>query len=695
MIVANQKISSNQNQEIRWLGQRPATWLSWVICLSSLILAPAGLILENLNIPYRDLLKVRTYPIQALYAVSLPIVGALIITFKPKQPIGWLLSVAGGLMAIATASRQYAVYGLITNPGSLPIGNLVGWCYLWSWMVADILTLLIFLLFPTGYSLTRRWRWLLWLAGIGGSLIVIPVAVLSWGFRGVRLVTIKPNEMMGSSMALVLLGVGLIVIVALGSVISLVVRFRRARGEERFQLKWFVYAVVLFTFAASINFIAYATENNLFIDLLNILTYLTFSWLIASIAIAILKYHLYDIDILINRTLVYGSLTAGVAGLYILMVVGLGSLLRTENNLVSSLVATIVIALLFQPLRQRLQRAVNRLIFGQRDEPYRVLSTLGQRLETLSPPNELLPGIIETIAHSLKLPFAQIEWQTDATNQTIIGYGEASQDYKLWRVPLVYQAETVGELALAPRGRGEEFSPADQHLLQDLSRQLGVAVHAVRLTHDLQRSRAKLVTTREEERRRLRRDLHDGLGPSLAALNLQAGTIRSLISSNPTAAQTMIEEWRIGLKASIAEIRRLVYELRPPALDELGLVGAIRDYVGKYESSSGLAFEIIAPDQLLLLPAAVEVAAYRIVQEAITNVLKHSQAAKCQITFQFEAVLTVIIEDNGTGIADMATKGVGMISMRERAEELGGSCIIENLASSGTRVVARLPLPEN
>jgi signal transduction histidine kinase len=157
----------------------------------------------------------------------------------------------------------------------------------------------------------------------------------------------------------------------------------------------------------------------------------------------------------------------------------------------------------------------------------------------------------------------------------------------------------------------------------------------------------------------------------------------------------MIEEWRMGLKASIAEIRRLVYELRPPALDELGLVGAIRDYVGKYESSSGLAIEIIAPDRLLLLPAAVEVAAYRIVQEAITNVLKHAQATKCQITFQFEAVLTVIIEDNGTGIADMATKGVGMISMRERAEELGGSCIIENLANSGTRVVARLPLPEN
>ncbi len=199
------------------------------------------------------------------------------------------------------------------------------------------------------------------------------------------------------------------------------------------------------------------------------------------------------------------------------MVGYLGALFRTGSTLPISLVATGLVAVLFQPLRELLQRGVNRLLYGQRDEPYRVVSRLGQRLEATLAPEAVLPTIVETVAQALKLPYAAITWQQDGAVVNAATFGKAVDE--LLHLPLSYQSELIGELVLAPRGPGEFFTPADRALLSDLARQAGVAAHAVRLTADLQRltgelqqSRTELVTTREEERRRLRRDLHDGQG---------------------------------------------------------------------------------------------------------------------------------------------------------------------------------------
>ena len=274
-------------------------------------------------------------------------------------------------------------------------------------------------------------------------------------------------------------------------------------------------------------------------------------------------------------------------------------------------------------------------------------------------------------------------------------------------MPLAYQGEVIGQLLLVPRAPGEAFSPADHRLLDDLARQAGIAVHAVRLTTDLQRSRQRLVTAREEERRRLRRDLHDGLGATLAALNLQAGTIRNLISHDPAAADALVVELRAELRAAIADIRRLVYDLRPPALDELGLVGAIRARAAQYHTSAGGSAEdgalpkpdeilqvlVDAPEQLPPLPAAVEVATYRIVQEALTNVVRHARARTCIIRLDMSEGLRLEIADDGIGLPAEVGAGVGLRSMHERAAELGGTCVIETKPQSGTHVLVHLPLP--
>lgn len=488
--------------------------------------------------------------------------------------------------------------------------------------------------------------------------------------------------------------------------LALLYRYRRrATPLQRQQIKWVVFTAAIVVGAVSLYnlglnvlpsyFPALSVSPQLH-QLASALALRLLSVLIPlSIGVALLRYRLWDIDILINRTLVYGVLTLSTVALYILIVVGLGTLLQAKGNLGLALLATGLVAVLFQPLRTRLQRAVNQLIYGERDDPYRVISRLGQRLEAALAPETVLPTIVETVAQALRLPYAAITLQQGEEVLTAASYGSARGE--LVRLPLVYQHEQVGELVLAPRAAGERFSPADRALLEDLARQAGMAAHAVRLTADLkrltvdlQRERERLVTAREEERRRLRRDLHDGLGPTLATITVKAEAASDAITVEPTQARRLLEDLIGQAQTAISDIRRLVYNLRPPALDDLGLVAAIRAQALHYDLP-GLHVSIEAPMPLPEQSAAVEVAAYRIVQEALTNVVRHANARSCLIRLTCDGALLLEITDDGCGIAASRRAGVGLRSMRERAEEVGGTCVVEALPDKGTRVRASLP----
>lgn len=258
---------------------------------------------------------------------------------------------------------------------------------------------------------------------------------------------------------------------------------------------------------------------------------------------------------------------------------------------------------------------------------------------------------------------------------------------------LTYQNEHVGELILSPRAAGDSFSTADLNLVTIIARQAGIAVHNLRLTNDLQRSREKLVTAQEEERRRLRRDLHDGIGPTLASFSQRLDTAIRLASGNMDASVEIMKELKGEIKSTVSEIRRLVYALRPPVLDEFGLVTAIREHVAPYTGPNNLQLTLDVSEPMPLLPAAVEVAAYRIALEAFTNIVNHAQASTCHIQLNVQNhSLWLEISDNGKGITSETHMGVGFASMRERAEELGGECTIESIPSGGTRICARLPI---
>src|SRR5215203_5346584 len=665
-----------------------------------------------------------------------PTIGALIVSRLPRNPIGWILCGVGLLYQIRHFTLAYADYALATNLG-LPWGEYLAWFSTWIGFAGLILAgVFLILLFPDGRLPSRRWRVVAWMAVSGAAL-----AALADGFYPGRLTTHgyaeNPLEAMGfigsglttfgSLAASKVLASALLLVSTLAALLSLAVRLSRARGDERQQLKWFSYAAVPAAVCITVFLVEVMISNystNLMFMIMNTLSaryeVFTTSSYVPAVAllvlpvftyIAILRYHLYDIDILINRTLVYGALTACVIGVYVLAVGGLSVLFEAQGKPGVSLLATVVAALLIQPLRSRLQLGINRLLYGERDDPSAVTSRLGRRLEATLAPEAVLPTVVETIAEALRLPYAAILLKEGEGFRSGAAYGSPTTESEV--LPLVYQREEIGRLVIATRAPGEGFSDADRRLLEDFTRQAEVAVHAVRLSADLQRSRQRLVATREEERRRLRRDLHDGLGPTLGALTLGLDTTRlALAQEEPKAVEALLLELKSQTQEAVSDVRRLVYGLRPPALDDLGLVPAILQQASSHgllaenlpngrasglsHSKNELVFQVEASDDLPSLPAAVEVACYRIAQEAITNAARHSGASSCRLSLsvdEADGALQLEVADNGTGISEDRSAGVGMSSMRERAEELGGAFTIGALPEGGTSLLARLPLP--
>jgi signal transduction histidine kinase len=405
-----------------------------------------------------------------------------------------------------------------------------------------------------------------------------------------------------------------------------------------------------------------------------------------AIAQAVLRRRLWSRDAFINRTLVYGGLTAVLLTVFVAVAGGLGGALSADRNLLS-LVGAGLVAVLFAQLRDRLQRGVNRLMYGRRDEPYEVMAELGRKLESSLAAESVLPTLVRTVADSLSLPYAAIELEGDPAPAAETG----SRQPAAVRIPLVYGTERVGELVVGPRSAGTQLSQPELELLQNLARQASPAVHAVHLTRDLQSARERLVNSREEERRRIRRDLHDGLGPTLASMTLQADAARESLDADPAAARRILDDLVEQLQESTADIRRLVYELRPPALDDLGLSGALRSHLDRADSEN-LHMHLDLPEDLPPLPAAVEVAAFRIAQEAVANVVHHAGATSCSVSLKVaDELLTVEVSDDGSGIPAVPNAGIGLRSMRERAHELGGECLVSNRPDGGTRVLARLP----
>lgn len=685
------------------MSEKTARRLSWSIAVIAVAVVMSGLVISihAMIVSGRGVTFSHQFFTPVL-TMTYGVVGALVASRHPRNPIGWIFCAIGFLSALNMLAVGYALYSELVMP--IPGTGLARWLNRWVWIPNVILPLtFVLLMFPNGRLPSRRWLMVAWASALGIATFTVsvalhPVALPAMGIRLANPIGIAGSEAVFN--ALIDVAAPLLLVGIVGSIASIVVRFRGSADIERTQLRVLALTVIAAVIAGVLlGLIPWLIQPDdpVAQELSIVMTDLVVIAIVVATGVAILRYRLWDIHIIINRTLVYGLLTALIVALYVVIVGVMGRLLQAGGSLPVSLLGTGIVAISFQPLRERLQRSVNRLMYGERDDPYAVLGRLSKRLEVVVASQSVLPTIVETVADALKLPYAAIALkdgeQVSIAAEYLRPLAAAPRNANEVEIlPLVYQLEVIGQLILAPRSPGESFSDADQRLLETIARQAGVATYNVRLTQDLQRSRERLVTTREEERRRLRRDLHDGLGPVLAAMSFKLDAIHNLADRDAAAVKRMAIELKTQMQESLVDIRRIAYGLRPPALDELGLVGALRAHITSHNQVQGLQITLEAPENPPPLPAAVEVAAYRIALEAMNNVSRHAEAHHCYVRLSLPDDLCLEILDDGRGLPGAVRTGVGLISMRERAEELGGRCTAEALPQGGTGIKARLPL---
>lgn len=624
--------------------------------------------------PYSTVIAVETVAM-----LPLAMVGASAVRAAPRNIVGWLLLAGGTFMPVATASYLYARAAFDAGR-DLPLASLAGWLDGWPWVPAQLAVALFApLLFPDGRLPSRRWRPVIVIDVVICALLVVSTlfdpGLLDWPHR------VNPTGMPG--------GFGdvahaLMVVIALVAPMTLVgaIGFElRQRGATDpaaravfrlvrpavwlLTLSWWVCVLVLALGRPSLYALPFESLGMTAVGIT--------CW------VAIRRYGLFDARSVVRRGLVYGALSACVLAVYGVVTVLLVRLGAEHAATPVALVAAVAIAV---PLHARLQGVANRLVYGVRDDPVAALLALGDQLEGSAATDEILPASVRSLRRTLRLRHVAV-----STASGIVGEDGSAGGGQVEEFPLVHAGERVGTLRVGLDPGDSRLDAQRKALLTGLTRPVAAAVRADSLRRDLAVSHERLVSATEEERKRLRRDLHDGLGPTLSSAVLGASRAHALLATRPDAAAQQLDLLTRQLQEAVADVRRLVYDLRPPALDHLGLVGALREH-----AESVGHFSVIGPDALTL-PAATEVATYRIAMEAMTNAARHGRLREgtVEIVTQGDA-LRLTVTDDGVGLPHGFRGGVGITSMRERAAELGGSFDIAAQPDGGTKVEAWLPL---
>ena len=586
--------------------------------------------------------------------------GLLIARAKPSNPIGWLFLITGIAPLLTAAMVPAMIYGAANDwpTGALRLAVTI-YLFSWSWGVFCCLPLVL-QWFPTGEPLSPRWRWLGWLTVANaavGNLFVGPTPEY-----GASSYLVAPWWSVTEAVA-----GALTPLIVLLSVASLILRFLRGAEPVRQQLLWLVVAVVLVILINAPVWFAIPTGREIFL-------LFSFPLIPAAVTIEVLRHGLYDVRLVLSRLVVYTLLSTGVVAAYVGIVALLDRVLRGSGGPV---LAALAVALVFNAARVRLQRLIDRAVYGARRDPVAAVSAVGRRLA-----EDDLSGVVEALRDALRLQYAAVERR----DGRVVHSGEQPPTSQTW--PLVYDGESVGALVVGPRRGEHRLSRADRAVVDLMAAPLAIVLHSLALTDDLTASRERLIDAAEEERGRLRRELHDSLGPILTGAALKADGIALAAGHRPERAEALALELADQLRQTIDAVRRIVYGLRPAVLDELGLVAALRREGGQL---GPVMVTVEAPEVLPALPASVEVAAYRIASEALTNVVRHSDATSASVRLTTDgAGLTVTVSDDGRTTSAWSP-GVGLASIHTRATEVGGECEA-GPTDQGGRVVAILPM---
>lgn len=598
----------------------------------------------------------------ALAVGSTPM-GLFILHSRPRHRVGRLLLGVGVLALVALAAAAWS--------GWLP----AAWATQWTWWPPLVLIPLALAAFPDADPRSGPLRWVpavLLGAGTGVAACLAIAAALA------PRTLVTTDQAVPAARPWLASAVALMVVVAVGTIVvvlDMVRRARAARDERRSQILCLLPSGILLLIGAVAD-----AAGVPFAMMPGIVA------LPVGMGVAILRHRVADLDLAVNRTLVWIVMSVAVAATFAVVVGLVSGTALGGSPLVATAIGTGLVAAGFDPLRRLLQRLIGRALFGQRDNPQGILTELGHRMQLASDAGEMLTQLVRTLAGALQLPHVRMLVDSPGGGRDVVAEHGRPQAGPV-SFPLVAHGETVGALEVAPRRPGEALTVAETRLLTQIAGQAAIAARAHRLTLELVRARERLVRAREEERLRLRRDLHDGLGPALAGTRMQLSVVRSRLGES--GAGGPLDVALDVLADCTREVRRLVDGLRPAALDQ-GLDAALRQRADALFPGGGCVIEVRG--SVVDLPAAVEVAAYRIATEALTNVVTHARASSCRVeVVRAERWLHLAVADDGRGGVRDRDGGVGMDSMRARAAEIGGRFGVDS-SGVGTRVTASLPL---
>ena len=700
---------------------RTTNRVSAPLWVATAVIALAGVVLTVVT--WGDLLPSDAYPNlgSAAAGVVYATLGVLIVR-RARNVIGWLLQGVGMGLAILSFASAYAVFGIATHPGSLPGPEVVG-AIAGSVFVATAPSLAFMLFFfPTGTLLSGRWRPVLTIGIVAIGLtwlgfIVNPVAegVPAPG-GALRFQNPLGIASLASVISTVLVATVWVIVLTIGAAfVALVTRYRAGGTEQRQQIKWVAFVAALALLCSLIAPLALFTcrcdsspvATVMFVGI----ELLVFLGIPAALAIAILKYRLYEIDVIINRTVVYGLLAAALTAIYVGVVIGVGTIVGSRGSSLLTIAAAVAIALLFQPLRRRAQLLANRRVYGNRATPYQVLSEFAERMAGTYGIDDVLQRMSSILAQGTGATRVDVwlrvgrelrpvaAWPADAASHAAIPLAADDAlpafDGVTRAVAVRHGDELLGALALE-KPRNESLSPTEDKLLQDLASQAGLVLRNVRLTAELQAnidelraSRRRLVGTQDEERHKIERNLHDGAQQQLVALTVQLGLLERL-AEDPERVRQMASQLQGGLRDALDDLRDLARGIYPPLLADKGLAAAL-----EAQGRKAAVTTTIEPDGVGRYPREVEAAVYFCALEAMQNVAKYAEATSATVRLaERDGSLVFEIQDDGRGFDPSTTSyGTGVQGMADRLDAIGGRLDIESAPGQGTLVRGEITLP--
>ncbi|MCD6020940.1 MAG: histidine kinase [Actinomycetia bacterium] len=625
-------------------------------------------------------------------------VGALMASRRPGNAIGWLFCATATVFALSAFADEFVTRGLVT--GSMAFVIPIAWLQSWLFVLALESIPLVLVLFPDGRPPSRRWRPLVWAIA---SLTVL--AVLGFVLSPNELETperfhlenptaIEPLEPL-ADVFLTVGGIGSLV-AALAALTALVLRFRRSSGDERQQIRWLAYVGI----AALVLMVGtFATESNVVVN--NVLFFLLFIVLAigvpAAIGTAILKYGLYEIDLVIRRTIVYAALAAFVTVVYVSIVVGVGAAVGSRGNTILSAAAAAVVALAFQPARRRAQHLANRLVFGKRATPYEVLSTFSDRLADAYSVDDVLPRIARVLAEGTGAEEVTVwlrvddrfraagSWPSDAptTATDVDRLPDPSFEVR-------HLGEALGAISVTMPAN-ERITAAQEKLAAEVAAQAGLVLRNVRLVEELRESRRRIVAAQDDRAKKLERNIHDGAQQQLVALRVKARLARQLAARDTAKTEEMLAQIEEDTQHALEDLRDLARGIYPPLLADKGLPAALAAQARKVPIPTQ-----VAADGIGRFEPEVEATIYFCTLEALQNATKYAQASTVDVSLrQDDGVVEFTVADDGRGFDPGVTNlGTGLQGMVDRVEAIGGTIEIESATGAGTTVRGRIPATE-